>query len=125
MERFKEPFYTALDTFVKSFINTRVNPGDRMIYGHGIYEKTLDARNAFGDKCESADRHTNRIVHQRCWLNHYPTKTIGEYIRQKYNRGGANKNPLRYSNWDKYFFRTNRRTPEKEAYAMKLINDNF
>ena len=125
VERFKEPYYTDLDTFCKSFINTRIELGGRTIYGHGIYDKTIEARNALGDICENGNQHIHRIVHQRCWLNHYPTKTIGEYIRQKYNRGGANKNPFRYSSWDKYFFRTNRRTPEKEAYAMKLIKDNF
>lgn len=122
VDRFTEPYYTQLDTFVKSFINTRVELGDKKIYGHGIYEKTLDARNAYGDKCENINQHTQRIVHERCWLNHYPTKTIGEYIRQKYNRGGANRNGGRYSKWEKYFFRTNRVTAEKLAYARMLIN---
>ena len=123
IERFTQPYYTNLDTFVKSFINTRVELGERKIYGHGIYDKTLDARNAYGDPCENTNQHTTRIVHERCWLNHYPTKTIGEYIRQKYRRGGANNNPGRYTNWDKYFFRTNRRTQEKIGYANKLIKE--
>lgn len=123
VERFTQPYYTNLDTFVKSFINTRVELGDKKIYGHGIYDKTLDARNAYGDPCENTNQHTTRIVHERCWLNHYPTKTIGEYIRQKYNRGGANGNPGRYTNWEKYFFRTNRRTQEKIDYANKLIKE--
>ena len=56
-------------------------------------------------------------------MNHYPTKTIGEYIRQKYNRGGPNGNPKRYDNWENYFFRTNRKTQEKIDYANKLINE--
>ena len=123
IERFTQPYYTNLDTFVKSFINTRVELGDKKIYGHGIYDKDLDARNAYGDPCENTNQHTTRIVHERCWLKHYPTKTIGEYIRQKYNRGGANGNPGRYTNWDKYFFRTNRRTQEKIDYANKIINE--
>ena len=123
VSRFTQPYYTQLDTFVKSFINTRVELGERQIYGHGIYDKTLDARNALGDPCENYNQHTTRIVHERCWLNHYPTKTIGEYIRQKWRRGGANNNPGRYSNWDKYFFRTNRRTQEKIDYANKIIKE--
>lgn len=121
IKRFTQPYYTQLDTFVKSFINTRVELGERKVYGHGIYDKTLDARNALGDPCENTNQHTTRIVHERCWLNHYPTKTTGEYIRQKYNRGGANGNPGRYTNWEKYFFRTNRRTQEKVEYANKII----
>lgn len=122
VNRFRDAYYTSMDTFVKSFINTRVELGERRIMGHGIYDKTLDARNALGDPCENVNQHTTRIVHERCWLNHYPTKTIGEYIRQKWNRGGINNNPGRYSNWERYFFRTNRRTPEKIDYANKLIN---
>ena len=122
VERFRYPYYTSLDTFVKSFINTRVELGERKIYGHGIYDKTLDARNALGDPCENTNQHTQRIVHERCWLNHYRTKTIGEYIRQKYARGGANGNPGRYTAWEKFFFATNRRTDEKLDYANKLIN---
>ena len=123
VDRFTQPYYTSADTFVKSFINTRVELGERKVYGHGIYSKDLDARNTLGDPCESTNQHTSRIVHQVCWLNHYPTKTIGEYIRQKMFRGGPNGNPKRYSDWERYFFRTNRRTREKIEYANKLINE--
>lgn len=123
VERFRDPYYTSADTFVKSFINTRIELGERKIYGHGIYDKTLDARNALGDPCENTNQHTTRIVHERCWLNHYPTKTIGEYMRQKYLRGGANGNPGRYTSWEHYFFRFNRKTQDKIDYANKLIKD--
>ena len=123
VERFTQPYYTSQDTFAKSFINTRIELGDRKIYGHGVYDKSLDARNALNDPCECYNPHTTRIVYERCWLNHYPTKTIGDYIRQKYKRGGANGNPGRYSNWETYFFRTNRKTQDKIDYANKLIND--
>jgi hypothetical protein len=123
VERFTQPYYTSADTFVKSFINTRIDLGERKIFGHGIYDKSLDARNALGDPCESTNQHTTRIVHSVCWLNHYPTKTIGEYIRQKYKRGGPNGNPGRYTNWERYYFRTNRKTQEKIDYANKLIKD--
>ena len=123
VERFTQPYLTNSDTFAKSFINTRIQLGDRKIYGHGVYDKSLDARNALNDPCECYNPHTTRIVHQVCWLNHYPTKTIGEYIRQKYRRGGANGNPGRYSNWEQYFFRTNRKTQHKIDYANKLINE--
>jgi hypothetical protein len=123
VERFTQPYLTSADTFVKSFINTKIEPGERKFYGHGIYDKTLDARNALNDPCENYNQHTTRIVHEIAWLNHYPTKTMGEYIRQKWKRGGANGNPGRYSDWEKYFFRTNRKTQEKIDYANKLINE--
>lgn len=123
LSRFKEEYRTSLDTFVKSFINTRVELNGRKIYGHGIYDKSLDARNALNDPCECFNQHTTRIVDKVAWINHYPTKTVGEYIRQKYKRGGANGNPGRYSNWESYFFRTNRKTQAKLDYANKLINE--
>lgn len=125
VERFRDPYLCAADTFAKSFINTRVEIGEQKILGHGIYRKELDARNALGDPTENTTPHTNRIVHSGCWLNHYPTKTIGEYIRQKYARGGANGNPGRYKAWETYFFRFNRRTEEKIAYANKLIQEIY
>lgn len=123
LSRFKEQYRTNLDTFCKSIINTRVDRQERQIYGHGIYDKSLDARNALNDPCECFNQHTNRIVDRVAWINHYPTKTIGEYIKQKYNRGGANGNHGRYSKWEQYFFRTNRKTQEKIDYANKLINE--
>lgn len=123
VERFTQHYRTSADTFVKSFINTRVELGERRIFGHGIYDPTLDARNTLGDPCENRSQHTMRIVDEVAWINHYPTKTIGEYIRQKMFRGGPNGNPKRYSDWERYFFRTNRRTREKIEYANKLIND--
>lgn len=125
LSRFKEEYRTSYDCFAKSFINTKVELGERKIYGHGIYDKDLDARNAYNDPCESINPYVKRIVYEKAWINHYPTKTIGEYIRQKYKRGGANANPKRYSNWEQYFFRTNRKTQEKIDYANKLINDLY
>ena len=123
VERFVQPYYFSGDTFCKSFINTRVELGNRKIYGHGIYDKSLDARNALNDPCENYNQHTSRIVHEIAWLNHYPTKTIGEYLRQKWKRGGANGNPGRYTDWEKYFFRSNRKTQEKIDYANKVIKE--
>ena len=125
MARFTEPMRVDEDRFVKSFINTRVNIRHRMIYGHGIYDEDIKAMDALGNPCDSVGHRLKYVVHERCWLNHYPTKTIGEYIRQKYRRGGANNNPGRYTNWDKYFFRTNRRTQEKIDYANKIINELY
>ena len=123
MARFTEPMGVDEDRFVKSFINTRVDIRHRMIYGHGIYDEDIKAMDALGNPCDSVGHRLKYVVHERCWLNHYPTKTIGEYIRQKYRRGGANNNPGRYSQWEKYFFRTNRRTQEKIDYANKIIKE--
>lgn len=121
MERFTEPIAVDEDRFVKSFINTRVSVKGRKICGHGIYVDDLEARDALGNRCDNVAHRLSYVLHERAWINHYRTKTIAEYIRQKYMRGGANRNPERYSNWESYFFRTNRKTQEKLDYANKLI----
>jgi hypothetical protein len=122
-KRFTEVSEGGDNTFVKSFINTRIELGEMKVYGHGIYDDSLDAVNVLGQPCENKDPHVKNIVHKRCWLNHYRTKTIGEYIRQKYTRGGANNNAIRYTRWETYFFKTNRKTQEKIDYANKLIKE--
>lgn len=109
------------NTFVKSFINTKVSISNRMIYGHGIYDVTLDAVNVLGEPCENKNQHENNIILNTCWINHYRTKTIGEYIRQKLYRGGANNNPGRYTL--DYFWKINKKTDEKIAYAKKIIDN--
>ena len=123
VDRFTEPISVDEDRFVKSFINTRVNIRHRMIFGHGIYDEDIEARDALGNPCDSVGHRLKYVVHERCWLNHYRTKTIGEYIKWKMFRGGANNNPGRYTDWEKYFFRTNRRTKQKIDYANKLIKE--
>ena len=120
--RFTVPIKTDKDRFCKSFINTKIDLGIRKILGHGIYDRTLNAVNAKGEKC-GTDRMLDKAVYEVAWYNHYRTRTIGEYIRQKYARGGANHNPLRYRNWKVYFSVTNELTPEKIEYAEKLIKE--
>jgi len=118
--RFLTPISVDNDRFCKSFLNTKTNIGKQKICGHGVYDRKLKAVNAEGNPCET-DRKTRKVVHKVAWVNHYRTKTIGEYIRQKYDRGGANRNPHRYSMWQIYFSVTNTLTQEKIDYAMKYL----
>lgn len=110
-----------LDRFVKCFINCRINKDDVAIYGHGIYDNSINAVDVLNNQIIADSRKTKNLLLIKAWFNHYRTKTIGEYIRQKYNRGGANNNPSRYSDWENYFFKTNTITEEKINYAKRLI----
>ena len=114
---------TDLDRFVKCFINCRINKDDVAIYGHGIYDNSINAVDVLNNQIIADSRKTKNLLLVKAWFNHYRTKTIGEYIRQKYNRGGANNNPSRYSDWENYFLRTNTKTEEKINYAKKLIKE--
>ena len=119
-DRFTTPIDTEKDNFCKSFINTRIDTGNARILGHGLYTPTLRAVDAKGEKC-TTEKRMERVVHEVAWYNHYRTKTIGEYIRQKYKRGGANKNDSRYGYfWERYFKVTNNLTEEKIEYAVSL-----
>lgn len=122
-DRFKTEVRCVDDYFVKSFIRGNIFLVYPYIFGHGIYNKKLQAVDAEGNPCTSINQKTGRIVYKRAWINHYRTKTIGEYIRQKYNRGGSNNNPSRYNNWKQYFSKTNNLTQEKIDYAEKLIKE--
>jgi len=123
LTRFLTPISVEQDRFCKSFINTGVKPLFPKICGHGCYDETFKAIDAEGNPCGN-EKKTDKVVHKVAWVNHYRTKTIGEYMRQKWNRGGANKNPYRYKDWTKYFFITNSKTKEKIDYARKIISEN-
>lgn len=121
-DRFKTPVpMPDHDRYVKSFIRTNIKLPMPYIYGHGIYNSSLKAVDALGNPCPNDQQKIDRIVHKVAWVNHYRTKTIGEYMRQKYARGGSNNNPTRYSDWESYFFVTNTRTFEKVEYAKTFL----
>ena len=61
-------------------------------------------------------------VYVNAWINHYPTKTIGEYVRQKYFRGGPNFNDKIYHSF-RYFFTYNDKTEEKVEYGERLVQE--
>ena len=121
-DRFKTQVEVEQDKFFKTFVNTKIGLENPKIYGHGIYNIDLKCVNAKGCPCLHGKK-SNKPFYGGAWYNHYRTKTIGEYIRQKCFRGGPNKNPKRYSNWQAYFKITNNLTQEKIDYAQKLIDD--
>lgn len=122
LTRFTNEVKTSKDTFMKTFLNCRTDIGEEKIYGHGVYNKRLSAINAEGVPCGS-ERRSKEMCRKVAWIRHYRTLTIGEYIRHKYFRGGANRNPYRYTAWRHYFSVTNKLTNEKVQYAERLINE--
>lgn len=121
-DRFLTPVECDKDRFYKSFVNTKIDMGKNRILGHGIYDSNLKSIGADGKPCEWKKK-ADKAFLEIAWFNHFRTKTIGEYIRQKYKRGGANFNPQRYSRWREYFRVTNNLTPEKIRYAYKTIRE--
>lgn len=69
-------------------------------------------------------RHT-QINTDVCWLAHYTTKTIEEYLSNKARKGTAGRSMQKFKDTYKdYFFTVNKRTPEKEAFIEKWRMEN-
>lgn len=122
VERFKDIHICGQEFFAKSIIRGNIETKYNIcIYGHGLY---LHPKNKVfsSDGKPVLDNWVSigKPIYDNAWINHYPTKTVGEFIRQKYLRGGPNHNGRKYSNL-KYFFTYNNFTNEKEAYALELI----
>lgn len=126
VERFKDIHISGEENFSKSIIRGSIEiEEDICISGHGLY--VYPPRKVFSSdgnivQCNYVmiNREPAKPIYDNAWLNHYPTKTMGEFIRQKYFRGGANHNGRRYSRLD-YFFKYNDVTEEKERYGNELI----
>ena len=83
----------------------------------------LKCCNAIGETC--SDTAFNPYNFDRCYLRHYATKTIEEWIKYRMKRGGAD---MTYENFRKFikpdrFFVVNEKTKEKEDIMNELIKE--
>ena len=122
MERFVDIIDHSENCFAKSIIRSTIQYIGGCIYGHGYFEnKKLTAVDATRQPALSKWSQAGyKPVYKNAWINHYPTKTIGEYINQKYFRGGPNNNPERYSTLD-YFFKYNEDNSRIRQYGENKI----
>ena len=90
--RFKTVVKTKYDNLIKAFVKTTINDKavDR-ISQHSVYDNSVFSVNVLNNKCDFG-RFVRNPIYEVAWINHYKTKTIGEFIRQKYFRGGPNRN---------------------------------
>ena len=108
----------------KSIINTKYNNINNL-YPHGIYDKNAISVNSIGEECMGISCNIGEVQFLGdAWLNHYRTKTIGEYVKFKMFRGDARSEKFK----NKYtslngFWKDNIKTKEKEDYANKLIKE--
>ena len=122
MKRFTDSISHPENCFGKSIIKTSIQYIGGKIYGHGYFKnKKIKAVNSIG---QTALNDWSTIgyfpIYKNAWINHYPTKTIDEYINQKYFRGGPNNNNDRYSTLD-YFFKYNENRSEIRSYGENKI----
>lgn len=121
VERFLEPIDHSENCFAKSIIRSTIQWTGGQIYGHGYFQnENLIVVNSVGERVSNKWSVAGSPVYKNAWINHYPTKTIDEFINQKYFRGGPNNNPRRYSTLD-YFFKYNENRPEIRQYGENKI----
>ena len=128
VDRFKEEIPQNLENmYSKSFIRSSIKFLEKSkIFGHGYFANTtLKAVQEDGNQCLNKwSKNTNELAevgYKKCWLNHYPTKTIGEFVHQKMFRGGANRNPKRYNNDFLYWLKYNKRDEAELEYGRSLV----
>lgn len=113
------------NTEVKSIINLNNFNEDYInfinCHGYGGRNIKLISVDCDGELCGGRNQLFEKLPkYTNAWINHYMTKTCGEFIKQKYLRGNAvSKTKFRSS--PEFFFIINKKTEEKEIYINKLI----
>ena len=82
-----------------------------------IGEKLIPSVLPSGKPCKSRTVINEDYSEETIYLNHYMTKTLDEFINQKLNRNDAVFNKALKLN---YFWRVNKKTPEKEKYLKDM-----
>ena len=129
IERFTEPM--TIDRPLKYSIpeNNHVKCIVRGGMGEALFKKTPHSSescthcyHASGKPCASSPFYP--FDHTTATLLHFSTKTIGEWMRNKWQKGvGTIQGEKFKRHYNEYFFGINQRTPEKEAY-MKAYEQN-
>ena len=104
-----------LSTFKEEYVNF-IN-----CHGYGGRNHNLISVDCDGEKCGGKNQLFEKIPkYTHAWINHYITKTCGEFIKQKFLRGNAvSKSNFRSS--PDFFFQINKKTNEKETHINTLI----
>lgn len=93
-----------------------------------VWMRDIPAVNALGVSCSNDGIFIGKKpVWKEAWLNHYRFKTIEEYAKKKMVRlwpttyGDGGKKMLNIE----YFFKFNKRTPEKEELIKRIVEDRL
>lgn len=93
-----------------------------------VWMRDIPAVNALGVSCSNEGIFIGKKpIWKEAWLNHYRFKTIEEYAKKKMVRlwpttyGDGGKKMLNIE----YFFKFNKRTPEKEELIKRIVEDRL
>lgn len=71
-----------------------------------------------GRVCNSGVEIKEDYSHEKVFLNHYMTKSLSEFVKQKVNRGDAVFANRKIDFW--YYWRINKKTKAKERYLQDM-----
>lgn len=113
---FKKSYSFPENNHVKSIIRGGLN-NIRWIGNPHTPNTTTKCCNNVGNVCNAVSPF-NDFNHDIAWLNHYPTKTIQEYLEIKAKRGypDGNKDYFKKADVVKAFYSYNKKSSEKDAF---------
>ena len=113
----------------KSIIRTRLELTESYkITAHGYDNKLNEpAVDATGKRVRNTNYMIDKsyVCWENAWLNHYPTKSLKEYIEQKTFRGDPTTTKFDNKYNLEHYFEYNERTAEKMEFAQKYINETM
>lgn len=124
-ERFKQPKFTNLYGVYKSIVSFKNNPNYTAFSPHHFCDDDLKVpcRNCNFESAEYEPDFLcgsyNDLMKMPCYIAHYQTKSLSEFIKYKLNRACGYKTDFRY------YFQINDRTPEKLEYIKDVLGAEY
>lgn len=116
-----EPYYR--NNHIKSIVRSGLYDV-RFFHVHNVFIPFYKCCDVRGNECESQS-YWAPYDYETAWLNHYSTKTIGEWVRIKMKRGYPDQSyedAQKNLGLDK-FYDQNKRSIQKDEYAENLLRD--
>ena len=118
-----------MERFTESLPQTRV-PGKCIVrtgikdlrFSRSVHVPSKPVLRCCNPSGESVRQHREQKADTSvCFLKHFCTKTIEEWLSNKWKKGTAGRSMARFVNdYKDYFFRINERTPEKEVFIREF-----
>jgi hypothetical protein len=134
-DRFKQPaaieciYNDEIDHSENQYVKNIVRLSSKMrnSQAHTAYMMDGVCLNALGERIEGNTPISDKIIHQRAWIDHYCTKSLEEYIDRKclYQLNIANADPVDINKRIRWYFNLNEKTDKKLDYIKKRLGYEY
>jgi len=123
--RYNDDIAHTENQYVKNIVRLSSRP--RNSQAHTAYMKDGVCLDALGKSIDGNRTISDRIVHQRAWIDHYCTKSLEEYIDRRCIdlRNIANSDQVDIEKRIRWYFNLNDKTEEKIEYIRKKLGNNY